>query len=150
MSAKLRMLISRGGARSRLRLGAAVCALALSLCDGVGAAAVRLVCPATADGPKELGSGWYKGTLATTGAPAKSAHGAALEGITIINGRPGDETAEAPASLVPDHESQKDGRTRQVWDLDDYRADGVLLVCRYRGVASYFATSIPEALHCSW
>lgn len=66
-----------------------------------------------------------------------------FEGVTIVDGGPGDLRAEAPGSLVPDESSAQGGRLRQRWDVSLGSPRGFLMVCRYEGTATVLAQVLP-------
>lgn len=69
-----------------------------------------------------------------------------FEGVTIVDGGPGDLRAEAPGSLVPDESSPQGGRLRQRWDLSQGSPRGFLMVCRYQGTATVLARILPGTM----
>lgn len=69
-----------------------------------------------------------------------------FEGVTIVDGGPGDLRAEAPGSLVPDESARQGGRLRQRWDLSGGSPRGFLMVCRYRGTATVLARVLPASV----
>ncbi len=116
--------------------------------SGVLAGLVLLAAPAAAaelSCPLAVGPGTpLPGGFALIGSAPRAER--PLSSASIVNGPPGEEQATAPATLAPDDESKREGRIVQLWRLADYRKEGLLLVCRYRGTAAYLRAAIPDSL----
>ncbi|MEO3472446.1 STY0301 family protein [Roseomonas sp. CAU 1739] len=69
----------------------------------------------------------------------------AFEGVTIVDGGPGDLRAEAPGSLVPDESAAQGGMLRQRWDISQGSPRGFLMVCRYQGTATVLGRVLPAS-----
>lgn len=104
---------------------------------------VSYTCPLKFDPQQSLPDGSWTGQRNEPQRLKQTSGKGRLDGIWIISGKRGDELAEAPAILVPD---RADGG----WDLTA-EADGVLLVCLYRGLENYVATTVPSGVFgCFW
>lgn len=115
------------------------------------AAAADIACPATITTPlaADAAPGWLVDPRPSpTGFPFRGPDAPGrkgFEGVTIVDGGPGDLRAEAPGSLVPDESAVQGGRLRQRWDLSGGSPRGFLMVCRYQGTATVVARVLPAA-----
>lgn len=113
------------------------------------AGAAEIACPAAITTPlaAEAMPGWMVDPHPSpTGFPYRgpdSAGSKPFEGVTIVDGGPGDLRAEAPGSLVPDESAMQGGRLRQRWDVSQGSPRGFLIVCRYEGTATVLAQVLP-------
>ena len=71
---------------------------------------------------------------------------AALAGVSLYSGLPGEEQKVAPVSLVPDVVEHQGPLVRSVWELQGQPNERFLLVCRYRGSSSYLRVPLPAAV----
>lgn len=69
-----------------------------------------------------------------------------FEGVTIVDGGPGDLQAEAPGTLVPDESAPQRGQLHQRWGLAQGGPRGFLMVCRYIGTATVLAQVLPATM----
>ena len=76
---------------------------------------------------------------------------AALRGVSLYSGLPGEEDKPAPAALVPEVEERQGRPVKSTWDLQAAPNERFLLVCRYRGSSAYLRMSLPtEISRCVW
>ena len=113
------------------------------------AGAAEIACPDAITTPlgAEAVPGWMvEPHPSPTGFPYRGPDAAGrkpFEGVTIVDGGPGDLRAEAPGSLVPDESAVRGGRLRQRWDVSAGSPRGFLMVCRYQGTATVLAQVLP-------
>jgi len=112
-----------------------------------GTALAEIACPAGITTPVTDAGGWIvEPHPSPTGFPFRGPDAPGrrtFEGVTIVDGGPGDLRAEAPGSLVPDESAMREGRLRQRWDLSGGSPRGFLIVCRYQGTATVLAQVLP-------
>lgn len=115
------------------------------------AAAAEVACPAAITTPlaADAAPGWMVDPRPSpTGFPYRGPDRPGrkpFEGVSIVDGGPGDLRAEAPGTLVPDETALRDGRLRQRWDLSGGRPRGFLMVCRYENTATVLARILPAS-----
>ncbi len=107
----------------------------LSAAHTVSAHAAALVCPSSL-APR------VTDPFTLVGKPPASA--APLDAFSVIEGEPGDEAKDAPATLVPDL-TRRDKQRVNVWDLMP-RDVPLLMVCSYRGTSAYLRAVVPQDL----
>lgn len=115
-----------------------------------GTALAEIACPASITTPVADAPGWIvEPHPSPTGFPFRGPDTPGrktFEGVTIVDGGPGDLRAEAPGSLVPDESVMRGGRLRQRWDLSGGSPRGFLIVCRYLGTATVLAQVLPDSI----
>lgn len=120
---------------TRLLNASVIAAASLLLAASLPATAAprQFSCPARYVSGDQLPQGWWSAKR-TEPNRLKNKNGAgALDGLWLVEGKRGEEIAEAPAILAP----EKGG-----WDLAD-SGYGFMLVCLYRGSEDVLATALP-------
>ena len=118
----------------RLNVGAFAAAIvAFSLVSPAMAAPRQWTCPARYVESDQLPQGWWSAKRTEPDRLKNKKGAGALDGLWLVEGKRGEEIAEAPAILAP----EKSG-----WELAD-SGYGFMLVCLYRGREDVLATALP-------